>query len=124
MTAIEGLSIRPYLDVNIHLWIAQDLRRRGFDTVHSLELGHDRLTDDQHLRWATDHGRAIVSFDRKDFQKLAEEWYLQGEVHAGIIVSVAPPQISVSTFHRRLLAFLDTLAADDLINEIRWLDDL
>jgi hypothetical protein len=49
VTAIEGLSIRPYLDNNIHLWIAADLRNRGFDSVHSLELGHDDFSDEAHL---------------------------------------------------------------------------
>jgi hypothetical protein len=50
VSAVAGLSIRPYLDINIHLWIATNLRRRGFDCVHALDGGHDHLTDEQHLR--------------------------------------------------------------------------
>jgi hypothetical protein len=123
VSAVEGLSIRPYLDNNIDLWIASDLRIRGFDAVHSLEIGHDQLTDEQHLRWAADQGRTVLTFDRQDFQDLAVEWFLRGEQHAGIIIAVAPPQLPISAMHRRLLAFLDRVTADEMRNEIRWLDE-
>jgi hypothetical protein len=123
VTAIEGLSIRPYLDNDVHLWIATDLRNRGFDAVHSLEIGHEGFSDEEHLRWAAHEGRTVVTFDREDFKRLSDDWRRRGESHAGIIVSVAPPRIALSAFHRRLLAFLDAVAADDMANMIRWLDD-
>jgi hypothetical protein len=51
MTDLPGLFVRLYLDVNIHHWLAHDLRSRGFDAIHALDIGHDRLSDEQHLRW-------------------------------------------------------------------------
>jgi hypothetical protein len=65
----------------------------------------------------------VVTFDREDFKRLADDWVRRGIPHAGIIVSVAPPRITSSVFHRRLLAFLDAVAADEMVNVIRWLDD-
>lgn len=56
MSAVEGISILLYLDVNVDLWIAPNLRERAFDCVHAHELGHDRLNDEQRLSWATNHG--------------------------------------------------------------------
>ena len=122
MSAVEGLSIRPYLDINVHRWLAADLRRRGFDCVHSLELGHDLFSDEQHPRWASDQGRTVVTFDRKDFQVLAAAWLLRGEQHAGIVIAVAPPQLPIAEFYRRLLNFLDQVTADEVLDQIRWLD--
>ncbi len=123
MIVVEGLSIRSYLDINIHLWLATDLRRRGFDCVHALEVGHDEFTDEQHLRWATDHGRAVLTFDRQDFQALAVDWFLRGEAHAGIIIATAAPRFPISVTHRRLLNFLDRVTAEEMVDQVRWLDE-
>lgn len=123
MTDVPGLLVRLYLDVNVHPWFAVDLTKRGFDAMHALELGHDRLPDDAHLRWATRDARTLFSFDRGDFHRLAGEWVARGEQHAGILLSKAPPRVSAATVHRRLLAFLDHVTADEMLNEVRWLDD-
>lgn len=122
MSAVEGVSIRPYLDNNIDLWIASDLRSRGFESVHSLETGNERLTDEGYLRWATDHQHTIVTFDRKDFQLLAEQWNARGAEHAGIIITISLPRLPISEMHRRLLAFLNQVSADEMRNRLRWLD--
>ena len=122
MSAVEGLSIRPYLDNHISRWIASDLRDRGFARVHSLDIGHERFSDEQHLRWATDQGRTVVTFDRKDSRVLATDWYLRGEEHAGIIIAVPPPTLPIRVMHRRLLRFLDSVTADEMRNQARWLD--
>jgi hypothetical protein len=46
----------------------------------------------------------------------------QGRQHAGIILSTAPPRITYGELLRRLLAFLDTVSADEMVNQVRWLD--
>jgi hypothetical protein len=121
---VEGLSIRPYFDHNVDLWVASDLRKRGFDAAHSLELGHGRFSDERHLRWASEQRRTIVTFDRQDFQDLAVDWFLRGEEHSGIIIAVAPPVLPISEMHRRLLRFLDDVTAEEMVNEVRWLDEM
>ena len=120
--AVAGLSIRPFFDHNVHTWFAPDLRRAGFDVVHAKEVGNDRASDEEHLLWATRQGRTVVTYDRDDFPILAQRWAEQGLDHAGIILAIAPPVISAGLVLRRLHAFLDTVSADEMVNQVRWLD--
>jgi hypothetical protein len=53
---------------------------------------------------------------------MADEWFLGGHDHAGIILSVQPGKTSYGELLRRFLTLLDTLAADEMINRVEWLD--
>ncbi|MEA2582599.1 MAG: hypothetical protein QOF33_684 [Thermomicrobiales bacterium] len=120
--AIEGLSIRSYLDHHVHERFAVDLRRRQFDVVLAKEVGNERASDETHLHWAREHGRVLLTSDFDDYPNLAEKWFFEGRDHAGIILLEQPGRISYGRLLRRLLRLLDTLAADDLINLVEWLD--
>ena len=120
--AVAGLSARPYLDHNAHRRLARDLARHGFDAVVAADVGNERATDEEHLRWAAAEGRVLFTYDRGDFRRLGTEWARAGRDHAGIIISVAPPRLPYGTLLRRLLVLLDTLSADELVNRIEWLD--
>jgi hypothetical protein len=124
--AVEGLSIRLYLDQNAHQRLATDARREGYDVVTAREIGLAFAEDEEHLRWAADHGRVVLTHDLHDFRRLATSWFLDGKVHAGIIISVQPGQpprgVPYATLLRRLLNLLETLAADDMLNRVEWLD--
>ena len=39
------------------------------------------------------------------------------------MTAVAPPQLPIAEFYRRLLNFLDQVTAAEMIDQIRWLDD-
>ena len=69
--AVEGLSIRLLLDHHINPRLATDLRPGGFDVTFPRELGTERASDEDHLVWATNHGRVVLTEDREDFQALA-----------------------------------------------------
>jgi predicted nuclease of predicted toxin-antitoxin system len=120
--AIEGLWIRPYLDHNVHLWLADALRCEGYDIVVAREVGNARASDEEHLRWATERGRTVVTYDRTDFPRLNRQWRTDAQTHAGIIVSVAPPRLPASVVVRRLLRVLDAVTADEMVNRLLWLD--
>jgi hypothetical protein len=121
--AIEGLSIRPYLDHNFHERIGLAVRRAGFDVVIAKEVGNEGLSDEDHLRWATEHRRTVLTYDRVDFTNLNLEWALRGQPHGGIVVSVAPPAIPVREVLARLLRVLDTVTADEITSNLFWLDE-
>jgi hypothetical protein len=121
--AIEGLSIRPYLDHHFHEWIGLALRRAGFDVVIAKEVGNERLSDEQHLEWATEHRRTVLTHDRVDFTRLNLSWALQGRPHGGIIISLAAPQIPYREVITRLLRFLDAVTADEVANNLFWLNE-
>jgi hypothetical protein len=120
--AVEGLSICLFLDHNIDPRLAHDLRRRGFDVAYALEIGTERAQDDEHLQWASERGRAVFTVDIGDFRILAEQWAEQGRDHAGIILSIPPPRVAYGEVLRRLLAFLDAVSADEIVDQFRWLD--
>ena len=119
---IAGLWIRPYCDHNVHSWLADALRRDGHDVVMAHEVGNARASDEEHLRWATERGRTIVTYDRNDFPRLNRDWLAAGRTHAGIIVAVAPPRVSPSVVVGRLRRLLDRVTADEMINQLLWLD--
>lgn len=76
--AVEKL--RFYLDENIPIAIADQLRSRGIDVVTVRDLGLLGDEDDNHLQRATASGRVLCTHD-SDFVKLASE----GVNHAGIV---------------------------------------
>lgn len=61
--AVEGLSARLYFDHHVDPRLAIDLRRYGFDVTFAREVGKERATDEEHLRWATEQGRVVATFD-------------------------------------------------------------
>ena len=121
--AIEGLTLRLYLDHNVQLDLAAVLRRHGFDAVHAREVGMAGAADPAHLSWATAQGRTVFTYDRVDFALLDEEWLVAGRSHAGIVVSIAPPRLPFRLVVRRLLVFLDRVTTDEAVNRLFWLDD-
>lgn len=121
--AVEGLSIRLLLDHHIDVQLATDLRREGFDVTFPRELGTERALDEAHLEWATSHGRVILTGDIKDFPRLAESWAEQGREHAGVLLLVGKSRLSYGELLRRLRAFLDAVPAEEMVNQVRWLDE-
>lgn len=119
--AVEGLSIRLFLDHHMDPSLATDVRRDGFDVTFPREVGTERASDEEHLTWAAEHGRVIVTFDRRDFRILAKQWTDRGQEHAGVLLCVAPG-LSYGELLRRLRAFLDVVSAEEMVNQVRWLD--
>jgi predicted nuclease of predicted toxin-antitoxin system len=122
--AIAGLSIRLYLDHNADPDIARDVRRDGYDAIWASEVGNERLQDEQQLRWATEHGRAILTHDIRDFRILDAEWAARGESHAGIILAETPPELSLGELIRRLRRLLETMSADEMVDQVIIFDHL
>lgn len=120
--AIEGLSIRLYLDHHVDYRFAIDLRRFGFDVVTTHEVGNQRASDDEQLLWATEHHRVVFTQDQRDFPQIADRWFLEQRDHAGIILSVQPRRPTYGELFRRMRRLLDTLTADNMVNRLEWLD--
>ncbi|HEY7037112.1 MAG TPA: DUF5615 family PIN-like protein [Thermomicrobiales bacterium] len=121
--AIAGLSALLHFDHNVDPQFAEDLRRHDYDVTVAKDLGMERASDEEHLIWATDHGRVVFTYDAGDYRRIAARWFLEGRTHAGIIISVAPPRIGYGVVLRRLLALLEYMSADDLVDRVVWLDD-
>ena len=70
------------------------------------------------LRYSTEQGRVIFTFNRGDFFQLHTKWLRGGRSHAGIIVS---DQVGTGTAARRLLRLIDAKPASEMHN---WLEFL
>jgi hypothetical protein len=121
--AIEGLSAKIYLDHNADPRLVRDLRRQDYDAVFARELGRERASDEDHLRWAADHQRVLFTHDFDDYPVLAAEWAARGDHHAGIILALEPPRLPYAAILRRLLSLLDQLSADEFVDRVEWLSD-
>jgi predicted nuclease of predicted toxin-antitoxin system len=110
--------IRLYLDEDVHKRLASALRLRQFDAVSAHEVGNLGLSDVEQLTRAAAEGRAIFTYNTDDYLQLHLEWLRHGKEHSGIIVS---DQLPIGETLRRLLNLLNRVTADEIQNQIRWL---
>lgn len=110
--------IRLYLDEDVHKRVAAALRLRHFDVLSAHELGRWGWSDEEQLAFAAAQGRALFTFNPRDYIRLHGEWLQQGREHAGIIVS---DQLAIGETVRRLLNLLNRVTADEMRNQLYWL---
>ena len=83
---MAGLGVRVYLDENVDIHVTDALQRHGYEATHALREGNMRVCDEQHLRYATLHGRAVVTHNFGDYVRLHADFVQRGEHHEGIIL--------------------------------------
>jgi predicted nuclease of predicted toxin-antitoxin system len=112
----------PKLHLNEHLSprLAEQLRKYGFDVTSTLELGMVEADDDEQLAFAASQQRAFVTFNHRHFAALHAQYITGGKEHWGIILST---EESPGVMRRRLLRLLNTLPAEELKNQMRWLNE-
>ena len=112
----------PKLYLNEHLSprLAEQLRQYGFDVTSTLESEMDEANDPAQLTYAVSQQRAVVTFNHKDFAPLHDQYMAEEQEHWGIILST---EESISILRHRLLRLLNSLSAEDLKNQIRWLNE-
>jgi predicted nuclease of predicted toxin-antitoxin system len=114
-------SPKLHLNENLSPRLANELRKYGFDVVATQEV-EDMLAapDDIQLAYAASEPRAILTFNISDFAVLHEQYMAEGKEHWGIILSNREP---IGELLRRILRMLNTVSADELKNQIRWLSE-
>jgi len=101
--------------------LAAALRHDGFDALSCPEAGLSNrgISDAEQLAFAAREGRAILTFDVRDYRRLDAEWKSAGRAHAGIIVS---PEISdFGTLLRRVEQHLSTVLPSLQHDTVLWL---
>jgi len=111
---------RLHLNEQISPRLAGQLRKYGFDVTSTLELGMVEADDDEQLAYAAAQQMAIVTFNHKDFAMLHAQYVAEGRDHWGIVLST---EETTEVLRRRLLRLLNTLTAEQLKNQICWLND-
>lgn len=113
-------SPKLLLDEHLSHRLAAQLRQYGFDVTSAFETGMGAATDDVLLAFAVSQQRTVLTFNHKDFAILHSHYMAEGQEHGGILLSTEEPP---DVIRRRLLRLLNTLSADELKNQIRWLND-
>jgi hypothetical protein len=76
-----------YADEDFALPVVEELRRLGHDVVTAQEDGHRAVDDAVILARAHALGRAVLTFNRRDFERL----HRQGADHSGILSATRDP---------------------------------
>lgn len=109
------MTIRFHLDENVHSAVAEALRRRGIDVTTTPDADLVGASDHQHLSFALDQRRVVVTHD-VDFLRL----HSRGAEHAGIAYCHAGKRTL-----RELVAALSLLSvstpAADMTNRLKYL---
>ena len=119
----EQLTVKLYLDEMVPTDLSRVLRQYGYDVVTAQEAGMLGKTDVEHLEYASAQGRAILTFNIKDFAKLHKSWHKEDKHHAGIIVS---PELEMRRFGQLLrlcLKLLDQAVPEEIADRLCYLQE-
>lgn len=111
------LFIRLYLDEDVDVLVADLVRARGFDATTTVGAGNLGRRDHDQLEYAASQGRAMLTHNRVHFEGLAREWLASGRAHAGILIAVRRRAPDIA---QRLLTILNHVAADEMVNQVRY----
>lgn len=100
--------------------LLQALRARGVDAVTALDVGMIQRPDEEHLDWATAHGRVLYSFNLADFYRLHSVWLGRRTPHAGLILT-QQQRYSVGEQMRRLLRLMESKSAEQMESRVEFL---
>ena len=118
----ESLFIRLYLDGHVKIRLADDLGQRGHDVLTTQKAGMGGASDAEQLQCATDAGRALVTFNVRDFARLHKEWTASGRTHAGIIISQQLGSRQYGVLLSRMLRLLDRVSAEEMRGNLEHLE--
>src|SRR4030067_1364009 len=107
-------KISLYLDEDVRVLLAEVLRNRGYDVLHTLEARRTAKSDEEQLAYAARLKMAILTHNIKDYIILSKSYGMQGKDHFGIIVS---KQLSFNELLKRTLKFL-SLHSDSIKNRL------
>jgi hypothetical protein len=115
---VSELFIALYLDEDVTVLVAELLRARGFVARTTVAAGQRGASDAAQLAYAAGQNMALLTHNRVDFETLAQQWFVSGQAHAGIIVAVRHPPYELV---RRLLLILNHVTADEMRDQIRYI---
>jgi predicted nuclease of predicted toxin-antitoxin system len=115
---VSRLFIELYLDEDVSVLVAGLLRARGFDVETTHDAGRTAAGDAEQLAYAVSRRRALLTHNRDDFARLAQEYFAGGRKHHGIIIAVRRPPHDIV---RRLLVILNRTTAGEIEDQIIYI---
>lgn len=116
---LEALYVRLYCDEDVSAGIVENLRQRGFDVLSARDTDRLHLDDDAQLGFAVAEQRALFTHNRYDFEQRHRLYLAEGRQHYGIILALRRP--SDTAVVARLLALLNSVTGDEMINQLRYI---
>ena len=115
------MQIRLYVDEDaMARALVRGLRARGVDVTTVLDAGMSEQDDMTQLKYATEHGRVLYTFNVRHFCQLHAQYMAQGKSHAGIIV-VFRQRYAIGEQLRRLLPLINMKSAEEMRNDLHFL---
>jgi hypothetical protein len=114
-------EVRLYVDEDAsEIAVVAGLRFRRIDLLTTAEAGRLSDSDEDQLEFAAAQGRAIYTFNARDFARLHGEFLQSGRSHAGIVV--IPDQLySIGEKIRRRAHFVRSNSAESVVDRIVYL---
>lgn len=108
------LFARLYFDEDVSARVADLIRARGFDVLTTGDAR--RLGSDDHgqLAFSADSDRVFITHNRRDFERLAVEFFKSSRMHAGVVIAVRRDPRELAG---RLLELLNQRSADEFVNQ-------
>jgi len=119
----ESLFASLYTDEDVTDHLAILVRQRGFNVRSACEADLIEQPDEMHLAYAATHGMVLLTFNQRDYILMARRWAAEGRRHAGILLSDQFTRRQLGELLRRVLRFLNTVPADEMINTVRYLSE-
>lgn len=112
------LFIEIYLDEDVNVLIANVIRSRGFTVKTTQEAGNLGKTDYEQFEFAKNQKFVLLTHNRVDFERIAQEHFASNKTHYGLIIAARHrPQDIV----QRLLKVLNAFTADEMKNQIIYI---
>jgi len=95
-------------------------RNADLDVVTVNEIERQTYSDEEQLIWATEQGRVIYSYNRRDFCRLHSEFLQQATNHAGIVL-LQQQRYSIGQQLRGVLKLVSAIPAEQMVNQLVFL---
>lgn len=114
------LYITVYTDEDVYGVIAEQIRANGYDALSVFEAQTMGLDDEDQLEFAVSQGRAILTHNMGDFERLHKKYQSERRAHFGIVVA---PQWEIGVIVNRVLNMLNCADADEMKNSYHHLGE-
>jgi predicted nuclease of predicted toxin-antitoxin system len=111
-------NIKLYLDEDVEVFLADAVRRRGYEANTTRDCGNLGNADLAQIAFAHRNGSVILTHNVQDFPRLHYEITGRNEHHNGFIVA---KKESPTIILRRLLKLLTEKSAEDMQDMLEYL---
>jgi predicted nuclease of predicted toxin-antitoxin system len=115
---VSRLFVELYLDEDVSVLVAELLRVRGFAAQTTQEVGRKNRNDEEQLSYAVGQQRALLTHNRDDFARLAQQYFATGRKHYGIIIAVRRPPQEIA---QRLMTIFNQTTADEIEDQLIYI---